>query len=509
MAIDPKININENQVVFRRDVGHNHDGLTSSLIDYKKYSIFDFVPFPVAAPNSPRRVFEDNNIRSFKSFIVSAVEERVLNPQGIRVQANAITAREIVAGTISANELSSNVVLVNNIIRSGSFNGTFHANGVINDSGTAGWAISHSGSSVFNNSIIRGSIQAGTIDIVATVGSGSFRVDNNGNMWLGATTFTSAPFRVSSGGVLRSRLVSGSNIYTTTLTNASYRNEWYDGSLNAFAVFEIGSTALYHSGYFVGTGNLADTSVRERVVYQTNAIYMDARRALGTSYSNGIVYLATERIDTTGEQRTRGRLQLESRDDTSAALNYVNITDGTVDANVVFFAGGFPRGGNNTGAIGGPPPTFSAWNLVASYNFFTASDGRFKDNQKELPLGLSFINKLQPIEYTNLAPRVIKARLAKEGEEQEEDVFEWDIGSRLRAGFTAQNVQEALISEDVGDYNLWSMADKNDPDSFQMLDYTQLIAPVVQAIKEIDKKIQDLASKMDSIEVRLQALEDV
>ena len=33
MAIDPKININENQVIFKRDGGHKHDGLTSSLID--------------------------------------------------------------------------------------------------------------------------------------------------------------------------------------------------------------------------------------------------------------------------------------------------------------------------------------------------------------------------------------------------------------------------------------------------------------------------------------------
>jgi hypothetical protein len=169
MAIDPRININENQVIFRRDGGHKHDGLTSSLIDYTRYSVFDFLPYPIAPPGSPRRRFQDANEISFKSFIVSAIEERVLNPQGIRVQANAITAREIVAGTISANELSSNVVLVNNIIRSGTFNGTFHANGVINDSGTAGWAISHSGSSVFSNSIIRGTVTSG--DLTATGGT--------------------------------------------------------------------------------------------------------------------------------------------------------------------------------------------------------------------------------------------------------------------------------------------------------------------------------------------------
>jgi hypothetical protein len=445
-----------------------------------------------------------------------------------------LTAAKITAGTIGAHTIT--LAGANSIIKSSNYNPSTPRES------RQGWFIDGQGNAEFSSAAIRGTISAQSIYLnsnnrwgrnsantadsnefkvgtdtsylfydfannkveftgTITIGSSNnvFKADNNG-IYLGNATFGSAPFRVSASGVLTSKSTTGSDVYTTTLTNAAYRNEFFDSTVNAYAVFTIGSTVLNHTGYFVNTGNLADTSIRERIVYQTNGIYMDARRALGASYSDGIVYLATERIDTTGQQRTRGRLQLESRNDTNASLNYVNITDGTVDANVVFFAGGFPRGGNNTGAIGGPPPTFSAWNLVASYNFFTASDGRFKDNQKELPLGLSFINKLQPIEYTNLAPRVIKARLAKEGEEQEEDVFEWDIGSRLRAGFTAQNVQEALISEDVGDYNLWSMADKNDPDSFQMLDYTQLIAPVVQAIKEIDIRLRSLEDRLKAFE---------
>ena len=349
------------------------------------------------------------------------------------------------------------------------------------------------------DAFFQGTIDGGTIDI-GGFDTSSFHVDVSGNMWLGADTFTNAPFRVSASGVLRSRSTTGSNVYTTTLTNAAYRNEFFDSTVNAYAVFTIGSTVLNHTGYFVNTGNLADTSIRERVVYQTNGIYMDARRALGTSYSNGIVYLTTERIDTAGAQRTRGRLLLTSRNDINVDLNYVDILDGTVDANLGLFAGGFPRGGNNTGFWGSVPANgFDAWGLVASYNFFNPSDGRFKDNKKELPLGLSFINRLQPIEYTNLAPRLIKARLAKDDEEQEEDIFEWDAGSRLRAGFAAQNVKEALVAEGVGDYNLWSLADKNDPDSYQALDYTQLIAPVVQAIKELDKRLQNLENLESSM----------
>jgi hypothetical protein len=154
MAIDPKININENQVIFKRDIGHRHDGLTSNLIDYTKYSIFDFITYPVASPGTSRRAFEENNVISLKTFIVSAVEERVLNPRGIRVQANAITANEIAAGTITANELSSNIILVNNIIKSNGF-----------QSGSVGWAIYSNGNAEFSNVTMRGTVisNSGTI----------------------------------------------------------------------------------------------------------------------------------------------------------------------------------------------------------------------------------------------------------------------------------------------------------------------------------------------------------
>jgi hypothetical protein len=40
------------------------------------------------------------------------------------------------------------------------------------------------------------------------------------------------------------------------------------------------------------------------------------------------------------------------------------------------------------------------------------------------------------------------------------------------------------------------LADKNDPNSYQVLDYTQFVAPIVQAIKELNKRLQNLESSM-------------
>ena len=179
MAIDPKININENQVIYKRELGHNHDGLTSTLIDYTKYSIFDFSIYPVATPGTRRRTIEETNVINLKSFIVSAIEERVLNPQGIRIQANAITAREIVSGTITANELASNVILVNNVIKSKNYNGTINTDGDITAYGNTGWAITHAGESEFNNVFIRGGISANTGSIGGIVINSSSLYSSN------------------------------------------------------------------------------------------------------------------------------------------------------------------------------------------------------------------------------------------------------------------------------------------------------------------------------------------
>jgi hypothetical protein len=148
MAIDKKININENQVIFKRDVGHKHDGLTSSLIDYTKYSLFDFLP-SVRASGGARLNYQVANERSLKTFIVDAVEERVLNPQGIRIQANAITANEIAVGTITANELVRDFIMVNNTMKSNNY-----------VAGSAGWKISNTGDAEFNDVIVRGEVQA-------------------------------------------------------------------------------------------------------------------------------------------------------------------------------------------------------------------------------------------------------------------------------------------------------------------------------------------------------------
>ena len=267
MAITSNVTINEGQVIFKRTSGHTHDGLLSSLIDTKKYSMFDFVPAPLSS--DPTRVaFQENNRNIFKSFIVSTIEERVLNPKGIRIQANAITANEIATATITANELVRDFIMVNNTMRSNTFNGTVDKNGNITYEGGTGWAISHTGKTVFNDVSIRGTVVAtngyiGGININSneiqsngfSSGSSGFRISSNGNSEFNNITVRGTLYS-SSGSIgaytLTDSLEADNTVYDGVSLFHNYRLTLKDdATITARLIYDYNSSGDTHypSGY--------------------------------------------------------------------------------------------------------------------------------------------------------------------------------------------------------------------------------------------------------------------
>jgi hypothetical protein len=203
----------ENSLSFFGAGGHSHNGVNSTLIDTTRYSIFDF---SLGFVGSQARINSQSvKQRSFEDYVVRIINSQVLQPAGLsldpdtlngkairantitstEIQARTITSEEIRAATITANELTSNIVLINNIIRSNNFDGTFHSNGVINNTGTTGWGISYAGSSVFNSATIRGRLTAGDI-YIPSVAAPVFSVDSNGALTATSATITGT---VSSG----------------------------------------------------------------------------------------------------------------------------------------------------------------------------------------------------------------------------------------------------------------------------------------------------------------------
>ena len=117
--------------------------------------------------------------------------------------------------------------------------------------------------------------------------------------------------------------------------------------------------------------------------------------------------------------------------------------------------------------------------IKAQVGITITSDSRFKDNIKNIPLGLEFISSLRPVEYT----RKNDASKRKE----------WGvIAQELKATIEKSNYENAgIVSEDAS------------KDHFLSVRYTDLIAPMIKAIQELDekeKKIEVLENKIENQE---------
>lgn len=130
--------MSESSIVFSSGGGHSHDGISSSLIDTTKYSIYDFTTNFLGS--TTRQARQDANYKSFKSVVANIVKTDVLGPAGITPLPGSIKAIHIAANSITSNELAANIVLVNNIIRSNNY-----------VQGESGWKIDSEGNAEFYN----------------------------------------------------------------------------------------------------------------------------------------------------------------------------------------------------------------------------------------------------------------------------------------------------------------------------------------------------------------------
>ena len=139
----------ENKIIFFKGGGHNHDGVSSTLIDSTKYSIFDF-NFGLTGSDQSRVRTQVKNKNQLQNYIIETINNASLEPSGIRLKPS----------TITSDLLSADFMLVDQTIAS---NG-YIANA--NDSANAtGWAIYSNGFAEFQNVLVRGNIQANTGNI--------------------------------------------------------------------------------------------------------------------------------------------------------------------------------------------------------------------------------------------------------------------------------------------------------------------------------------------------------
>ena len=111
------------------------------------------------------------------------------------------------------------------------------------------------------------------------------------------------------------------------------------------------------------------------------------------------------------------------------------------------------------------------WSTVfAATGTINTSDSREKVDLGPFPLGLDFVEALQP------------------------RWFRWADGSRHHSGVYAQDVAAALTAAgiDPATAGMWTLADAADPDSRQGLRMDQLIAPLIRAVQQLAARVAAL-----------------
>lgn len=254
--------ISENAVVYSSSGGHNHDGANSSLIDVNKYSLWDFTLNTIYSTND-RTSKQNSHIEQFRNYVTNIIINDAFGAAGVTLGDNVINANNIVSGSISTDLLRTDAIKSTNYsYTSGDFStaGTFlnlsdgsiiSKEFFIDSSGNAGFA---------------GAISGGTIDI-GGLDTSSFHVNSAGDMWLGNSVYSGAPFRVSRDG----DIVASS----ATITGTINATGGYIG--NATTGFDIASTSIT-SHDFVTSG----TSRGKLRLYSYGDVFIDSSPTSGT-----------------------------------------------------------------------------------------------------------------------------------------------------------------------------------------------------------------------------------
>jgi len=143
--------------------------------------------------------------------------------------------------------------------------------------------------------------------------------------------------------------------------------------------------------------------------------------------------------------------------------------------------------GNNTFTFGksGSQVTNT---FTSNANFSQSSDQRLKTNIEDNDLGLDFINDLKTKTYnwlpSNQVPEELTSHYSEENQKDTE-VKMW--------GMLAQQVKEAMDNHGSSDFTGWL----ENSDGSQNISREMFIIPLIKAVQELTKKVEELEAKLD------------
>lgn len=116
---------------------------------------------------------------------------------------------------------------------------------------------------------------------------------------------------------------------------------------------------------------------------------------------------------------------------------------------------------------------------------YTISDQRAKTNIQDSDLGLNFINRIKPRSYNKIDNYT-------EILEDKSNSIKPLVLPKKMYGFIAQEIKE-VIDFLSPEYDGW---EENQETGIQAISYEELISPIVKAIQELSKKIDDIEMRM-------------
>ena len=241
-----------------------------------------------------------------------------------------------------------------------------------------------------------------------------------------------------------------------------------------------GNTAVGYSALWSGTSNSNNTAVGYSALGNTTASNNTAvgRQALGSVSTGGENVGIGESAGYAGTAITTGAQNTFVGTQSQASGQYSNAT--AIGYGAIVTGSNYIQLGNASvtrvyfGTGAGTP-------VLTAGMYVTASDMRLKKDIQDSDLGLDFIENLRPVSYR----------------------FKQGAGSELlRYGFIAQEVEKSLGDRATGIVT----RDDNELKTYA-LSYTDMIAPVVKAVQELNAKNSALVVENASLKAEINLIQ--
>lgn len=190
-------------------------------------------------------------------------------------------------------------------------------------------------------------------------------------------------------------------------------------------------------------------------------------------------------------------LKLQSTGYLNTAIGYDALTALTTFYNCTGLGANTAVTGNNQVQLGDAATTTYAYGAVQN-----RSDARDKTDIKDTEIGLEFIKKLRPVDYRWNYREDYKEVITTQNEDgtrEKQTIIHENDGSKKRTrfhhGLIAQEVKQVAdtLGFDFGGYQDHKISGGEDVLS---IGYTELIAPMIKAIQQLNAKIELLESKL-------------